>query len=227
MLPPQEVEKGAIARDLLFVEAAKPASDFSAYFQLYESVLCPSSIGNRVIQVDNPVFKTHKDVLECAKRLRLEPMLTREHLASAVFPYHVSTRDKEDAIRSVLRISFMLDCSLKDKYSEGFEVDGYSPARWEANEPFVTYLQRAIPKSHNQQGSGFEIQRYKKTLRAWKLKERYKLQFRPTNNILEHLLYDPITRVVKVFHHTAYLKAHLTQSLDQPIDLDVYESLKM
>jgi len=110
---------------------------------------------------------------------------------------------------------------------EGFDVDGYSPARWEANEPFVTYLQRAIPKSHNQQGSGFEIQRYKKTLRAWKLKERYKLQFRPTNNILEHLLYDPITRVVKVFHHTAYLKAHLKQSLDQPIDLDVYESLKM
>lgn len=51
MLPPQEAEKRTIARDLLFVEVAKPASDFSAHFQLHKSVLCLSSIGNRVIQV--------------------------------------------------------------------------------------------------------------------------------------------------------------------------------
>ncbi|RDW72594.1 uncharacterized protein DSM5745_07766 [Aspergillus mulundensis] len=118
---------------------------------------------------------------------------------------------------------FMLDCSLKDKYSKNFEVGNYSPARWEANEPFVSYVERSIPIRPGQ----FDANRHKKVLRAWKLKKRYQLQFRPTDNIMEHLLYDPLTRTVHVFHHTGYLKAHLRRSKDQPIDQQASESLKL
>lgn len=138
----------------------------------------------------------------------------------------VSTRDKDDATRAVVRIGFMLDCSLKDKYSEGFEVGGYVPAKWELTEPFDSFVQRAVLRSSNDILNPSFIE-YKKDLKAWKLKKRHKLKFRPTDNIMEHLLYDPETRVVKIFHHTSYLKAQLARSIDQPIDLDAHSSLKM
>jgi hypothetical protein len=161
------------------------------------------------------------------EKLRLNPKLTREQFVSATLPKgDVSMRDKDDATRTIVRVGFMLDCSMKDKYSEGFEVGGYTPAKWEPNEPFDSFVHRAVQKtSKNDRTSEFKA--YKKDLKAWKLKKRHKLQFRPTDNIMEHLLYDPETRIIKVFHHTSYLKAHLARSVDQLIDLDAHSSLKL
>ncbi|CZT44161.1 uncharacterized protein RSE6_04295 [Rhynchosporium secalis] len=121
----------------------------------------------------------------------------------------------------------MLDCSMKDKYSEGFEISGYTHARWEPDEPFDSYMQRAVPKTFKPYNRASEFEVFKKELKAWKLKKRHNLRFRPTDNIMEHLLYDPQSRTVKVFHHTSYLKAHLARSAQQPIDMDAHSSLKL
>jgi hypothetical protein len=90
-------------------------------------------------------------------------------------------------------------------------------------------VERAIPMNGNPHEAGFEAHyhKHKKHLKAWKLKKRCNLEFIPTDNITEHLLYDPKTKIVQVFHHMAYLKAHLRRSKDQPIDQPASESLKL
>jgi hypothetical protein len=67
----------------------------------------------------------------------------------------------------------------------------------------------------------------KNALKGWKLKKRAHVKFRPTDNLAEHLLYDPQDNVVRVFHQTALLKAHLRLSIGVPIDCCVAECLKM
>ncbi|KAL2062850.1 hypothetical protein VTL71DRAFT_5922 [Oculimacula yallundae] len=227
MLPPTEAERRAIAKYLLCNDPAS-ISKYSRYFKFYTSITCPSSSEATSIQVDNPAFNTHADILGCIEKLRMDPKMTRERFISAALPQEiVSLRDKDDATRTVVRVVFMLDCSKKDKYSEGFEISGYTPARWEPAESFSSYVQRAVPKSFRPYDKVSEFKAYKKDLKAWKLKKRHNLRFRPTDNIMEHLLYDPESRTVKVFHHTSYLKAHLARSADQPIDLDTHSSLTL
>lgn len=226
MHPPTETEREAIVKDLLCSEVARIAT-FSSYFRFYSSATCPSSSEATSIQVDNPAFNTHADILGCVKSLRMNPKLTRgEFVNASLLKEDVSARDKDDATRTIVRVGFMLDCSLKDKYSEGFEVGGYIPAKWESNEPFDAFVERAVVRNSKNDRTS-EFKQYKKDLKAWKLKKRQKMKFRPTDNIMEHLLYDPETRIVKVFHHTSYLKAHLARSVDQPVDLDAHSSLKL
>ncbi len=224
MHPPTEAERQVIAKDPLDVTRV---ATLSRYFKFYTSVTCPSTSEASSIQVDNPAFKTHADILDCVKILRLNPKLTREQFVSVSIPDEgVSIRDKDDATKTVVRIGFMLECLLKDKYSEGFEVGGYVPARWELTEPFDGFIQRAFLRSSNCiLNQGFK--EYKKDLKAWKLNKRHRIKFRPTDNIMEQLLYDPGPLVVKIFHHTSYLKAQLARSIDQPIDLDAHSSLKL
>ena len=118
----------------------------------------------------------------------------------------------------------MLDCALKAKYSSGFNVGGYSLPSWELGEPFDEFVQRAVPR---QDVAGVEVKGFNKALRAWKLKKRQKIKIRPTDNLMEHLLYYPETRIVRVFHHTAYLKAHLMRTQNEQIDLDIQSSIKL
>ncbi|KAL2787667.1 hypothetical protein BJX66DRAFT_327670 [Aspergillus keveii] len=225
-----DAEKASIMRDLLLVSDPKKShKPFMAYWKLYESVFCAREGQETIIQVDNAAFASHADILECAKRLRASPTWTRDQLANTLSPNNsLSQGDRETAVESVIRVLFMLDCSLSKKYSENFEVDGYSPAYWEATEPFVSYVERAIPECNNvQPKSGFEPHkpRYMKALKAWKLRKRCGVQFIPTDNIMEHLLYDPEMGFVHVFHHTAYLKAHLRGSTSQPINQKASTSL--
>ncbi|KAL2802181.1 hypothetical protein BJX63DRAFT_438120 [Aspergillus granulosus] len=228
MIPPNDEEKENITRGLLLEDSKGAYKAFPAYFKLYESIFCPAEEHDTIIQIHNPAFDCHDDIIKCARRLRANPMLTREELARILsLNQAVSERDCQNAIQSVIRVAFMLDCSLKDKYLPNYKVGGYSPARWEAGEPFIAYIKRAISRSSLPQESGFEVYKHKNDLKAWKLKKRCHLQFLPTDNIIEHLLYNPKTRIVRVFHHTAYLKAHLRRLKDKPISLDASASLKL
>ncbi|KAL5342464.1 hypothetical protein BJX70DRAFT_355886 [Aspergillus crustosus] len=229
MRPPTEAEKASITRALLLDEGARH-KQYPAYFRLYESIFCPEQGEDKIIEIDDPVLPAHADILECAYRLQANPNLTREELeGSLAADPAISHLNRKNAVRSVIRAAFMIDCFVKDKHSQNFEVGGYSPARWEESEPFVSYVDRAIPIPSIQNGSEFEghMSKFTKNLKAWKLQKRCHLQFLPTDNITEHLLYDARTSSVQVFHHTAYLKAHLRRSIGQPIDQQASESLAL
>ncbi|KAL4989437.1 hypothetical protein BDW68DRAFT_186456 [Aspergillus falconensis] len=175
--------------DLLLDGKSSPQA-FPAYFALYQSVFCQPN-RQKYIQHHYPAVTSHTDVLECAKSLRLNPASTREELANTLSSTGpVPQMVKDDAVRAIIRAVSMVNCSLEGSCSKGFKVGNYSSTQGEASESFVSY----------------------------KLGKRYQLQFRPTDSITEHLLYDPLTRTVHVFHHTAYVEAHLGRSKDQPID---------
>ncbi|KAL4904657.1 hypothetical protein BDW74DRAFT_168263 [Aspergillus multicolor] len=221
MEPPGEAEKANIRQNLLLGQIASTSpSDFPAYFALYKSIFC-SSNHSTAIQVDEPVFTSHADVLQCVERLRQNPSLTRQQLADTLSPNgSASQKEKDVALESMVRVVFMLDCS--QTYARSFRVGYYSPTAWNSNDPFFAYVQRALPMHTG----SFDVHRHKKALKAWKLKKRHNLQFRPTDIIAEHLLYDPSTRTVQVFHHTAYLQAHYSRCASQPITQQAPDSLK-
>ncbi|KAL2863803.1 uncharacterized protein BJX67DRAFT_362679 [Aspergillus lucknowensis] len=224
----KDAEKANIARELLLGEAEPPA-ELSTYFAYYESVFCSSINPRGFVKRYSPAISTHEDVLECARRLRENPTSTREQLTSSLFPDRtIPPETKDYALRSVIYIMLMLNCSLKRMHSPGFKIGSYSPISWEAEESLVAYVERALPRVPMDKGAPFVTWEERgKELRAWKLKKRYHLQLRPTSNIAEHLLCDPATRTVYIFHHTAYLKAHLRRCEKQPLNEEARESLKL
>ncbi|KAL3473150.1 hypothetical protein BJX99DRAFT_272410 [Aspergillus californicus] len=224
MRPLQNAEKESITRELL-LDPAKPEA-FPAYFRLYDSLFCPSDKQSTIIQMDYPVFNTHADIVKCAHRLRSDPRLTRQGLASALsLDSTISENDRKTAIQSVVRVSLMLDC-FKGVYSRNFQEEVYQPVQWKETESLVSYVERAIPRCDIQHG-GFQVHKHKRALKAWKLERRYGLQLRPTDNIMEHLLYNPGTQELQIFHHTAYLKAHLKRSRELPLEEGASQSLKL
>lgn len=222
-LPTRE-EQEAIVKQILHVNSLQHPQAYLAFFDYYTSIICSSAGEVATIQIDNLALRSHTEVLNSLKYLYSNPSLTRQEFEDGCFASTSSARDREDATRKVVRVGLMLDCSLKDKYSKGFEVNGYSPPKWRADETLDHFVDQTFPK---QQMHGLEIQSCKRVLRAWKLKKRYNIKFQPTDNLAEHLLHDPVTRTVKVFHHTTYLKAHLARTMDQPIELDTRSSLKL
>jgi hypothetical protein len=67
----------------------------------------------------------------------------------------------------------------------------------------------------------------KKLLKAWKLVRRCGIKLRPTDNLLEHLQYDPKEKILKVFHHVAFLRAALRRTKGQQLGLDLEQSIRL
>ncbi|UNI16373.1 hypothetical protein JDV02_002809 [Purpureocillium takamizusanense] len=76
------------------------------------------------------------------------------------------------------------------------------------------------------QRDSLNIWRHKKFLKAWKLRKRYKIKLRHTNNLLEHLSYDPLTRVLRVYHQVSFLRTQLEKTRNEPLELSFEDSLK-
>jgi len=70
-------------------------------------------------------------------------------------------------------------------------------------------------------------------MKAWKLRARFRLSFKGTDNLARHLLLDPLHPdgpTLYIFHYTVFLKAHmdrLGQQNSQANDSDMLACLKM
>ncbi|KAF2101469.1 hypothetical protein NA57DRAFT_34119 [Rhizodiscina lignyota] len=228
MEPPSKLDLQKIAEAFLCDGASKKLEQYATYLEFYEKVICPSSIKDAVILLDNPVFESHDSVIAFSKDLRADPSQTHNEMMVRLNSSGSQDKDKAAAIRSLVRVTFMLDCESKQSYPAGFTLNDFVPLKWEHDVQFVDLVQGCFPRqdaTRNIRIRGALAQ--KKRLKAWKLKKRYNINFRATDDIREHLLYDPEERSVKIFHHTGFLKAQLLRSLNQPIDLSFEESLKI
>ena len=65
-------------------------------------------------------------------------------------------------------------------------------------------------------------------MKAWKLLKRLGARFRRTNNLAEHLLFDQKHNCLYIFHHVAFLKAHLERYRGEsdPLAIGMKESLE-
>ena len=228
MQPSTLAERKSIVRDLLGSNPEENIASFASYFKLYDSLL---DSNHSVVQIFPPALKSHDDVRRLALRLRVNPQSTRKDFRNNAFPSGSSDsftlKDKQYAINVAVHLITMVDCDLADRHSEGYEVSGFKPVTWTDEEPFSDFISAVFPRDSHDQEKVQEVMMEKNSIKAWKLKKRAHVTLLPTDNLAKHLLYDPRDNVIHIFHHTAFLKAHLRLSAEIPIDFGFEESLKM
>ncbi|KAI0200194.1 hypothetical protein F4808DRAFT_429991 [Astrocystis sublimbata] len=233
MLPPNEAERRAIAKHLLASDVPDDAVN-KAYFKYYNSILCPSKCGDAIMEVDNPALRSHADVIRYVQSLYDNLALSRDEVLKISLSVHdMIPKEREYVADVATKVAFMIECTSRDYYSEGFRGGGDSlrPLKWEGNQRLVEFMEQSflhdITRTAEKQENISDVLMRKKSLKAWKLTKRYGIQLRATNNLFEHLLYDPRERVLKVFHHIAFLRAHLKRSKNESLGLDFHKSLEL
>ncbi|KXJ95173.1 hypothetical protein Micbo1qcDRAFT_171578 [Microdochium bolleyi] len=229
MHPPTSSEKTDIVREILGSEL--PASSFQCYFQHYFNVICLPPTGAAVIDVGNPALCTHTDVLEAVRKLRASPELTRGAFEGSVFSASsILPQEREHAAHAVANAAFMVDAAFNGRHAYSNGRSDPTNLRWEQNQTFSQFLQRFIQRHMDQsQSHGAQGLRQQKSIKAWKLCKRHRIEIIGTDNILEHLDLDTTTASpkLKVFHQVAFLRAHLTYSQESPLELSSTDSLKL
>lgn len=221
--PPTKGERTEIIRRLCHVEP-KDESQYETFLKFYGSAACTARAREHFVTVDQPAFKSHADLLRAVERLRASPTEKKFKFQESVFPT-VIHEEKERGVRTIARVGFLIDCAAKDDYSEGYRLGTYLPVKWEANETYAGFLGRAFPTSTSTSFYQFQAER---RLKAWKLKKRYGITFLPTNDLVQHLLYDREARSIRIFHQVAFVKAQLRYTTAQGHDLGmgIEESVK-
>ncbi|KAJ6440757.1 phenazine biosynthesis protein [Purpureocillium lavendulum] len=219
----------AVFGDKFRAEANTPK--FDSYFEHYYSTVCPGAGGDAAIAVDTPVLRTHAGLIRCVATLVQDPKLTfNGFIEQAVGAQRASAREQAHIARVTVEAAFGINCMLRDYYSDGYKGEGSGRVRWEGDVPFAEFMEDAFttrlvdPSARKLDNSA--ILRHKSSLKAWKLKKRYKIKLRPTNNLLEHLSYDPSIKVLRVYHQVSFLRAQLEKTANEPLDLSFADSLK-
>lgn len=232
MLVPNATEQQDIVV-AIFGEAARQLANtdrLQAFLRHYCSLVCPVTEGDAAITVDTPVLGTHADVVRCIRILTQDPKLSFDgFITKAVGSHQVSLKEKGYIARVTVEAVFAVDCLLRDHYSDGYKIDklGGRRAKWEGGISLEQFMKDAFAQAPQLGSSGTNLFKNKKALKAWKLRKRYGIKLRPTNNLLEHLSFNQSTMVLKVFHQVAFLRAHLEKTKNQPLDLSFEESLKL
>lgn len=219
------IEKRSFVRDLFGAE--EKFNSFSTYFKTYDSLTVPQYA---TIQIQPPTLNSHDDIRKLALELKANPQCTREEFKRQLFPKELkdseASVEQERAINVAVQLMFMIDCSDKDRHCEGYEIGGFRPVNWDGSERFTEFVKRVFPTGVSNMEKVRTALKEKNALKCWKLRKRAHINFLPTNNLAEHLLYDPRDNVVRIFCQTAFLKAHLRLSASMSTDCGIPESLQ-
>jgi hypothetical protein len=209
-------ERQEIAGDLL---DSGDLQCFDTYFDLYDS-LTTSEYTTIEIEQAQPALKSHNDIRKIALALRSNTRATRQEFASSICPH-----DQDLAINLAVQLISMIDCFDKHRHSDEYHIGGFRPVYWKNSERFVDFVMRTFPIDQQNQLHGRTAMKEKSMLKCWKLRKRAHIKFLPTDNLAEHLLYDPYDNVVRIFRQIAFLKAQLRLSVKMPLDCGISESL--
>ncbi|KZL69711.1 uncharacterized protein CT0861_09246 [Colletotrichum tofieldiae] len=161
-----------------------------------------------------------RDVMLAVDLLREDPCLTKESTAHKVEEALARRRSQtkiDSLINLAVQVTVMVDCAAKERHSTGFAVGGYRPISWLQKETFLEFVTRSFPTDADS-AAAERVEAAvdeKAALKAWKLQKRLGLQFRGTHNLSEHLLLDPRSNCLYLFHHAGFLKAQLRRARDQ------------
>ncbi|KAK4150858.1 hypothetical protein C8A00DRAFT_36506 [Chaetomidium leptoderma] len=148
----------------------------------------------------NPI--TRHDILIAAEILRDDPALTLSQASqqlSARLNNPCSARQLELTILLSVRGILMFDCPERGD-------------DWKPGEPFVDFASRCFPTTSAPSVAVKQAIGDHKSMKAWKLKEKFRLSFRGTENLALHLHLDPSHPdgpTLYLFRHTAFIKAQL------------------
>ena len=180
-----------------------------------------------------PALRTHEDLLEIIRQLKLDPEITREALATKIYgPFGKMVprvEDQERAINLAVKVMVMVNCCA-ERQSSGLLEHGAYQIPWRGDNTFCRFIQDIFPKTDdptiNADDSNPPLD-MKTALTARNLKKQIGLKIRPTDDIRRHLKLDRTEKIVDVYHHTAFLKEHLRLTKDKPPDMSVSDSLRL
>jgi hypothetical protein len=122
-----------------------------------------------------------------------------------------------------VRAMLMLDPAVSDHYGPDYAIGRYRHLSWQANERFNDFVSGCLPKAPVESERVSEALIDKRSLKAWELESRLGITFKKTENLAQHLLLDPESRFLYLFHHAAFLRAKLarlqTQNAEEEQDL--------
>jgi hypothetical protein len=167
-------EKTSIAKALVDEEIDNLDS-FSTFFGFYNSITRPRAHYYAILYVHYPALRSHEDIL-----LILCDLKANHHTTYLEFKQRLRARwqaaldnEVDHAINIAVHLMVMIDCTIVDSHSEGYEIDGYRPSKWQSNERFIDFVHNAFPvDTEADRLQILEVQKNCNMLKAWKLKER-------------------------------------------------------
>lgn len=204
-------------------------SQFAAFRQFYDEARPEARAvghdGGTVIPIDGIGLPTHESVVQAVKKLRSSSEKTAEAFWTEAFPHYVYDNQRDAAWQTV-KLAYLIDPASRDHHANGwsFENETVYPVKWKPGQKFKDFFNAAFPTDTQ---NVWEASSKKASLKAWKLHRRLKLEIVPTNDLAEHLVYNPMTKSLAVFHQVEWLKAQTLHSkaMDRKLDEAVEVSL--
>ena len=183
---------------------------------------------------DRPALSTHEDHFNIIRQLKLEPDIARAEFVDKAFKDDTcqklpSFADRERAINLAVKVMTMVNCSAQYQ-SSGLLEHGLSQTPWRSDVTFSQFIVDTFPVTDHPSLNDDDLKRsmdIKAALMARKLKKRVGLKLKPTDDLRRHLKLDRKSRVVEIYHHTAFLKEHLRLTKSQSHGFSVSESFRL
>lgn len=189
------------------------SKDLDAYFRLYERRFKNDQRSGATTQPSQqpPCCVLHEDIIKAAAILKQKSHLTlgaiREKLKTEVSPRY-SIDQLNFLLEFTMQAMLMIDAVAPD--TKPYKVGRHQFTLWSEGESLLDFVTRCFPQvSAERRDLIGQVVADKRSLKAWKLKKRLHITFEATDNLANHLLFDSHKRIIYVFHHAGYLKAHL------------------
>lgn len=164
--------------------------------------------------IGGPALSSHADLRSLISCIRARPSTTRHALAVTSFRVDatpMSPQQDEDRGRAMnMAASLLLLSNCGSPFDHSNYSDGVSmPPEWENDASLTDMMHMAFPKSTDvcvdNQSKTWNTREGKPTISAKNLEKKAGMTLQLTNDLRRHLVMDPVTKVVSVFHCTAIL----------------------
>lgn len=202
-------------------------SQFGAFRRFYNNVRpkahLPSHDGEIAISIGGIGLPTHAHVVQAVNKLRSGCEKTAEAFQTEAFPNY-KRNVQEEAARQTVQLTYLIDPASQDNYPNGFrfENEPVFPVKWQPKQNFRAFFNNTFPTNI---GEVWAASTKRASLKAWKLHQRLKILIVPTDDLAEHLVYNPQTKSLAVFRQVEWLKAQMRYSKDRALNEPVEVSL--
>jgi hypothetical protein len=108
-----------------------------------------------------------------------------------------------------IKIMNMLNCSIENRSLDGLDL-GPCPTSWGGDKSHHEFIKATFPVKDYvrlcETGVSSDI---KRRLNATQLKRVARIKFKRTDDLKNHLRFDPNTGVMEIFHHVTFLREYM------------------
>lgn len=177
-----------------------------------------------------PMLQSHSDIRRIITAIKQHPTLPKEKIIDSLRSRDNSPMgDANSALNIVASLMLMVNCSAQEESSLLLEA-GVNRISWRPGSTLADYISLVLPK---RQQSAPNSRQETILDSSWPLVTAKEMQrvlgttFQGTNDITNHLRYDPINNILPVFRHVTYLKEHLALTQQCQGDLSVDDCIKL